>query len=272
MPFKEVTINGAGRIETKWFDIRYHQDDNNSLSRGIYSEEFKKAAAKKAGIPFEFLTFEYFNGTDWVRRPVNRETQQHVGVRAKIAPEYVYQVENSFSVLLEDISRLMKDPDTADFVLRTKEGSKIFPVHKAILASRSTVFRAMFTTNMFIIEVSTGQAIIEDLDEGTLEEMIHFLYTGGLSGSQYDIVSLCYAANKYELDSLMNLIRLNMNSTDLDAKQLADLFIASDMFSRESLFGVAVEKLKEGMGMLEEVLEKMKDRPELIIKIFLAVK
>ena len=79
-------------------------------------------------------------------------------------------------------------------------------------------------------------------------------------------------ARKYELVSLMNLIRLNMNSVELDAKQLADLFIASEMFSQEPLFKVAVEKLKGMMGVLEEVLEKMKDRPELIIKIFVAVK
>ena len=198
------------------------------------------------------------------------ELQSLVGVRARIEPEYVSQVENSFNLLLEDISRLMTDPDTADFLLRTSKGSKVFPVHKAILASRSSVFRAMFTTNM--TEVSAGEAVIEDLDEETLEEMIHFLYTGSLSGCQYDVISLCYAARKYELASLMNLVRLNMNSVELDAKQLADLFITSEMFSQEPLFKVAVVKLKEGMGMLEEVLEKMKDRPELIIKIFVAVK
>ena len=104
------------------------------------------------------------------------------------------QVENSFTVLLEDISRLRSDPDTADFVLRTSKGSRLFPVHKAILASRSNVFRTMFVANM--VEAAAGEAVIEDLDEETLEEMIHFLYTGGLSGSRYDIVSLCYAARK----------------------------------------------------------------------------
>ena len=104
------------------------------------------------------------------------------------------QVENSFTVLLEDISRLRSDPDTADFVLRTSKGSRVFPVHKAILASRSNVFRTMFVSNM--VEATACEAVIEDLDEETLEEMIHFLYTGGLSGSRYDIVSLCYAARK----------------------------------------------------------------------------
>ena len=105
-----------------------------------------------------------------------------------------------------------------------------------------------------------------------VQALIHFLYTGGLSGARYDIVSLCYAARKYELASLMTLVRLNIDSMELDAKQLADLFIASDMFSQEPLFEVAVAKLKDGMGLLEEVLENMKDRAELIIKIFVAVK
>ena len=91
MPFKEVTIIGAGRIETRWFSFRYQADDSHSLSQGIYSEEFKKAVAKRAGIPFEFLIFEYFNGTDWVRRASTSQVQRNVGVRAKIAPEYVYQ-------------------------------------------------------------------------------------------------------------------------------------------------------------------------------------
>ena len=47
---------------------------------------------------------------------------------------------------------------------------------------------------------------------------------------------------------------------------------SSSPLSQEPLFKVAVEKLKGMMGVLEEVLEKMKDRPELIIKIFVAVK
>ena len=81
-----------------------------------------------------------------------------------------------------------------------------------------------------------------------VEELIQFLYTGGLSGSQYDIISLGNAAIKYELPSLMNLVRLNPMSAELDINQLADVFIASEMFSQERLLEVAKEKLTEGMG------------------------
>ena len=145
----------------------------------------------------------------------------YIFVRALIDPEYVAEVENSFKVLEEDLYKMKKDTDTADFVLKTLTGTKVFPVHKAVLSNRSNVFRDMFAINM--AEVATGEATIEDLDEDTLEELIHFLYTGGLSGSQYDIISLCNAANKYELPSLMNLVRLNMMSAELDVNQLLSL-------------------------------------------------
>ena len=186
-----------------------------------------------------------------------------------IDPEYVTEVENSFMVLEQDLFKMQRDTDTTDFVLKTSSGTKVFPVHKAVLSNRSNVFRAMFTINM--AEAAAGEVVIQDLDEDTLEEMIHFLYTGGLSRSQYDIISLCYAANKYELASLMDLVRLHLMSAELDVTLLADIFNASDMFSQEGLFEVAKEKLTEGMwekGMkVKDVLEKMEDRPELTNKI-----
>ena len=132
-----------------------------------------------------------FTGSLWHKGGFLHGTERIYG-REPSLDISLYQVENSFTVLLEDISRLRSDPDTVDFVLRTSKGSRVFPVHKAILASRSNVFRTMFVSNM--VEASAGEAVIEDLDEETLEEMIHFLYTGGLSGSRYDVISLCYAA------------------------------------------------------------------------------
>ena len=79
----------------------------------------------------------------------------------------------------------------------------------------------------------------------------------------------------------MNLVRLKLMSAELDVNQLADLFIASEMFSQEGLFEVAQEKLTEGMwekGLevkdvmekgvkVKEVLEKIKNRPVLTNKI-----
>ena len=291
----------------------YEVDDESGEK--VSEREFAKTVAKTVGIPAKFLTIEFFrtdavkyierekNDIDiedydsyllsedheydveeegeWVRQWINAKDNEFGSsllVRALISPEYVGQSEKSFKALEEDISRMKLDTDTADFLLKTKNGSKEFPVHKTILRSRSNVFRAMFASNM--AEVSAGEAIIEDLDDDTLEELIHFLYSGGLSGSRYDIVALCNAAEKYELASLMDLVSFNMRSAELDVNQLADLFIASEMFSQEEMFEIAKEKLTEGMGKVmgvkdimkkgvrvHDVIEKIKDHPELTNKI-----
>ena len=294
MKYPEVKLVGAGRIRSLTLDIDYeddydYDDDDDYYScDGVRERELAKAVSKEVGIPAKYLTMEFLSSTlDWdneekdewvdllcqVGRGHNRydpDDREPQAVRALIDPEYVAQVENSHKVLEEDFYKMKNDTDTTDFVLKTSSGTKVFPVHKAILSNRSNVFRAMFTSNM--AEDASGEAIIEDLDEETLEELIHFLYTGGLSEYDirtYDILSLCNAANKYELASLMNLVRLNLMTTELDVGQLADLFIASEMFSQEGLFEVAREKLAEGEGGIEakDVLEKIKDRPELTNKI-----
>ena len=283
--YMHAELVGAGRIKSQSFEIGFTEDKwflQGSATRIEWG--LAKAISRRTGIPPIYLTITFFEYGDfgyedededevegkWVEYvtfPLGSDTR----VRALIKPEYVAQVENMYEVWQEDIFKMKTDTDTADFVLTTKNGSKKFPVHKAILSNRSHVFKVMITSDM--AEVAAGQAIIEDLDEETLEELIHFLYTGGLSGSQYDIKSLCYAAKKYELDSLMNLVRLHMMSAELDVNHLADLFIASEMFSQEGLFEVAKEKLRIGKwdkGMkVEDVLEKIKNRPELTNKICL---
>ena len=49
------------------------------------------------------------------------------------------------------------------------------------------------------------------MNEEILREVLHYIYSlhreGNLSGQDYGFYSLCYAADKYELDHLMDLIK-----------------------------------------------------------------
>ena len=110
----------------------------------------------------------------------------------------------------------MIDEATADFTLKTN--TKSFRIHKLIFGVRSCVFQAMVQTNM--AEAQVGEAIIEDLDDKTLEEMIHFIHTGRLSGRQFGKVSLLYAAMKYKLDSLQGLIVLKLGLPNVEGHQV----------------------------------------------------
>ena len=142
--------------------------------------------------------------------------------------------------LIEDITNLLEDPETADFTLNC--GSKSFKVHKAVLGAWSKVFRAMFLSGM--TDAVDGEAVITDVEEKTLEEILHYLYTGKLNGQDFAVKSLCYAAKKYELDHLMDLICERISAAKLEAGELADVFISAEIFYKREMFDIAMEKLK----------------------------
>ena len=102
--------------------------------------------------------------------------------------------------------------------------------------------------------------------------MIYFLYTGKLSGKEFGVKSLCYAADKYELESLMDLICDKIKTVKLEAEELADVFISSEMFNKKEMYDIAMKELKKNKGILknEKFEEKVKEWPELLYKIIVS--
>ena len=105
-----------------------------------------------------------------------------------------------------------------------------------------------------------GEAKITDVNEETLQEVLHYLYTGNLSGKDYEIYSLCYAADKYQLATLMHLIcqEIKSKKTKPKAEEVAEVFISAEMFRKEELFEVAMEKLLKNKDMMKNA--KFRDK------------
>ena len=215
-----------------------------------------------AGIPSEFIIFPH----DLSYKLLDMEDliEAKYLFKIKVSPEYISEKERPTKVLVEDLAKLLNDQASTDFTLKTN--TKSFRIHKLIFSARSSVFQAMFQSNM--AEVLAGEATIEDLDDDTLEEMIHFIYTGRLSGKQFDKPSLLYAAKKYQLDSLLDLVVLNLRAA-VEPGEVADIFIASKLL--ENLFEIAMEKMvdMDFFGTLEDsrFKEKMEHHPSLFNKI-----
>ena len=225
-------------------------DYDEDMPEDEWVKLFEKYIIKKSRIPRDYISsFHHERGI-------------------LIYESYKYISERPAKVLVDNLSKLLNDQDTADFTLKTN--TKKFRIHKLIFGAMSCVFQAMFQTNM--AEAQAGEATIEDLDDDTLEEMIHFIYTGRLSGKQLDTMSLLYAAKKYQLDSLKDLVILDLQA-DLDVdvgsaeepEKLADIFIASKLF--EDLFVIARRNMKKEMLEDTSFKEKMEDHPELLSKI-----
>ena len=168
-----------------------------------------------------------------------------------------------------DMAKILLDPKTSDFTLKC--GSRTFKVHKAILGARSAVFRAMFQSGMK--EVVDGEAIIEDIDEKTLERILLYLYSGITSLVDCDILALCKAADMYQLHPLMDLITELLPGVKLKPGDIADIFIAAEMINKKKMYEFAIDQLKKNKGILKDKQfeEKLKQFPEVLYKITVAI-
>ena len=224
----------------------------------------QEAVTEKYGIPGEHMKFRedsdfvYLSTASTVHYsvPIILEVDQHFDVKKSS--------EKKTKDFIEDMTKLLEDPETADFILKT--GGKSFHVHKAVLGARSSVFRTMFLSRMK--EADLGEAIITDVNEETLQEILHFIYTGNLSGKDYGIYSLCYAAHKYHLDTLMDQICGEIKKAELKAEEVAEVFISSEMFGKEDFFNVGIEKLRRKKEMMDDAKfeEALKKYPNLLYK------
>ena len=102
------------------------------------------------------------------------------------------------SDLQGEMHSLYKDGVFTDAALKCK--SKEFKVHRAVLASRSPVFRKMFEVDTK--EKKCGVVMIDDFDPPVLSDLVTYLYTGTAPNVGKLAKELLNAANKYELTRL----------------------------------------------------------------------
>ncbi|KAF8771047.1 Speckle-type POZ protein like [Argiope bruennichi] len=137
------------------------------------------------------------------------------------------------SLLKEDFKNLYKKRIYSDVLLCSKTQS--IPCHKAILCSRSPVFRAMFDNQMW--ETLNRKVEIPDLDDDTLHRFLLYLYSETLEHMDWMIAKkLLYAANKYEVKSLMNdcssFLKSHLTTSNVcEALEFADMHQVENLIS-----------------------------------------
>ncbi|GIY97695.1 speckle-type POZ protein [Caerostris extrusa] len=137
----------------------------------------------------------------------------------------------STRILKEDFKFLYSDGFLSDVILKTETAT--FPAHKIILASRSSVFKAMFSSDMR--ETREDSVDIEDISDYTLQRMLKYLYTADVEGLQWEsAIDLYKAADKYEILSLKkqcsSFLKFNLTQTKAcEILLLSDLHMDDDL-------------------------------------------
>jgi speckle-type POZ protein len=135
---------------------------------------------------------------------------------------FIVGADRGYSYQLSD--RLAKDqlwaalknqqcPPDVKFIVK----EKIFPAHGAILAARSPVFADKFE-KVQLVKDGPHRIRMDDMEPSTVENFLHFIYTGEPIGTFAD-EELLKLAHHYQLTTLTGLCRVALK--EIDALQMA---------------------------------------------------
>ncbi|CAJ0931022.1 unnamed protein product, partial [Mesorhabditis belari] len=132
------------------------------------------------------------------------------------------------SNLFSESKLIVTERDTEGNVITTAE----IPVHKAVLAARSKVFRSMFEHPMK--ESSTSEVCIDDVDAEVVKEMLHFMYTGTSPRLDAMAPNLIAAADKYDLHRLKVMCEQAL-CLALTAENACMTLVLADLYNADQL-------------------------------------
>lgn len=139
---------------------------------------------------------------------------------------------------------LLGDGDLSD--IKIECDSQTFLAHKAILAGRSSVFKAMLMSGM--TEANSGVIQVTDITPTALETIVRYLYTGTVGeGRDYDfdlLYEIVYGAEKYGLMELKNYCFQKLAACITD-DNVGSLAVAAHLYGAEESIKATVKKFIE---------------------------
>ncbi len=133
--------------------------------------------------------------------------------------------------LADDLGRLLTDGRLfSDVTLLV--GERRFAAHKALLAARSPVFRAMFQANTK--EGQSGHVDVVGVDHDVFQRMLAFIYTGRAGDIGAVAADLLAAADRYQLDQLKEICEVEL-VRQLSATNAAQSLMLADIYSLAQL-------------------------------------
>lgn len=154
------------------------------------------------------------------------ESDQETGAVKKVyASKRI--IEKAF-VMLDEFRRQSL---LCDVIIRVDDND--FSSHKVVLAATSPYFQAMFTSELS--ESRQEVITLKEVDPVAIEQLINFMYTGGIEVGEENVQSLLPAANLLQLnevrDSCCDFLKDQLHPSNcLGIKTFADIHSCLDLF------------------------------------------
>ncbi|WAR28043.1 BTBD2-like protein [Mya arenaria] len=108
-----------------------------------------------------------------------------------------WQHEESFAITN---AHMLSDDVLCDVTILAGEDKREVRCHQFILASRSPVFYTMFCGSL----PEAGVVKIPDVEVDVLRPVVRFMYTGEIQLMPDSVMTVMYAAKKYDIRPLIN--------------------------------------------------------------------
>lgn len=141
-------------------------------------------------------------------------------------------------LIIEDLERLFKSGDFSDFKFTI--GKRKFPVHKAILHSRSPYFKAIFSQGFE--ENTTNSVPIKEIEADLFAELLEYMYTSKIPEftNEAKTIEVLVFADKYQLDSLKTICE-NELSEKMTTESMFNLLMVADTYNASILKKKTIE-------------------------------
>ena len=157
----------------------------------------------------------------------NKMNTGHLKLLCELSTNRIKRIKivNELESLSNDLAINFEDNNTSDVVIVV--GDEKFYVHKAILMSRSSVFRAMFENDMK--EKRENTVNIPNFDSKVIQEMLRFIYTGKVKNINGFERILLSAADQYELESL-KITCANILCENLKVENACEMIVLANQY------------------------------------------
>jgi len=145
-------------------------------------------------------------------------------------------------------------------------GDKVFYCHKYMLSARSTVFQAMFQSNM--LEDESGNVDIVDIHSYVLLEMLQYIYTGCSQNLEIHAKNLLATAEKYQLAHLKKSCEDELISK-LGVENCIEMLLLGEMYQATNLKRATVNFFTRNQRKFDTINWKLmlKNHPNLVIEL-----
>jgi len=126
--------------------------------------------------------------------------------------------------LASDFGKLYEDSSSSDVTVLA--GGEVFKAHKAVLIARSSVFAAMFSTDM--LEKQKNTLEIQDFEAEIVKGMLEHVYKGKTEVVAERAPELLQVAEKYDLAGLKEDAEFAA-ADELNLENAAELLVLADI-------------------------------------------